>query len=345
MTGLLEDLSRAIAPSGCENDARDIYLEFLRTTCLVNEKDIYIDNIGNTIVNFGNPTGPKVMIAAHIDEVGYMISYIDDDGYLFFQNIGGMDKHLTPGRAVQIKTDKGFVRGIIGRKAIHIIESDERTKVRKTKENYIDIGVKDKEEAEKLVKIGDVATVIGEFDNIGDNKDIVSGKAFDDRAGVTALGYVIKELYKDKNLKYNIYGIATVQEEVGLKGAMVAAKQLNPDIGIVLEVGFASDFPDAEKTYGMVKLGEGPVVNYGCSMDRELTDKLINVAKINDIKYQLCGDPYADGIDAYSIQTRAGAKCLSIDIPLRYMHTPYEVLDLADLENTVNLTCAFLRSE
>ena len=338
---LLKNLSEAIGPSGNEEDAREAYINTLQSDLGVQKDDIYVDNIGNTIYNFGDPSKPRVMIAAHIDEVGYMITYIDDDGYLFFKKIGGMDQHLLPGRHVVIKSGKNTIPGIIGRQAIHNIKPKNREKTVSIEDCWIDIGAKNQEEASKWVKIGDIAVLKPDFIELGDH---VSGKAFDDRAGVTALYGVIKSLYKEK-IPYDVYAIATVQEEVGLKGAMIAAKELNPDIGIVLEVGFASDFPEGRKKDGVVKLGGGPVINYGCSMDRELTDKLVETAELSGNPYQLCADPYADGIDAYSIQTRSGAKCINVDIPLRYMHTPHEVLNMNDLDNAASLIVYYLKGE
>ena len=336
---LLKDLSLSVGPSGNEDEPRKVFIESL-VDIGIKDRDIHVDSIGNTIVNFGNPKGPRVMIAAHIDEVGYMISHIDDEGYLYFKNIGGMDKHLTPGRHVIIKSGKRYIPGIIGREAIHNIKSEDRMKVLKTNECFIDIGAKNKKCAEKQVKIGDIAVQNPDFIEMGTN--IVSGKAFDDRAGVAALAGVIQQLFGE-NIPYNVFGVATVQEEVGLKGAMVAARQLNPTIGIVLEVGFATDFPGGLNKDGAVKLGAGPVINYGCSMDRALTDEVRTIADNYKINYQVCADPYSDGIDAYSIQTRSNAKCFNIDIPLRYMHTAHEVLDVRDVDKATQLVVSYLK--
>ena len=338
--GFFKKLINCIGPSGYETDATAIWKrEISKATGSVS-----IDNCGSGIARVGPKKGPKVMIATHIDEIGYMVQYIDKQGYIYFSPLGGVDRHVMPGSRIRIKAGKGEVFGVIGRKPIHLLEPKEREAVSKLENMWIDIGVSSDKEALKKVSIGDCAVPDVGYEELG--KDKIIGKGFDDRAGVFVMTEVMKAISKDKGLKAQVYGVATVQEELGLRGAKTAAYGIAPDIGLAMDVTFASDCPGIDKRKcGDIKIGKGPVIARGPNIHPEIFKRLVDVAKKTRTPYQIEGVSRPTGTDANAIQmTKAGVKTGLVSIPNRYMHTPVELVSKKDLENTVKLVKAFVRS-
>ncbi|MBI1920205.1 MAG: M42 family metallopeptidase [Geobacter sp.] len=336
----LEKLVAAPSPSGYEQPAQRVFREYLDSIC-----EISTDVMGNA-VGFLPGKGaerPKVMLVGHSDEIGFQIRYIDDNGFLFFAAIGGVDAHLTPGKRVSIHTGKGVVRGVIGKKPIHLMEPKERETIVKIDAQYIDIGAADRKEAEAIVRVGDPVTFSDTMEQLlGDR---VASRGFDDKAGSFVVAEVLRSIAGvKKQLPVDLYGVSSVQEEVGLRGGTTSAYSVNADIGICVEVDFSTDQPDVDKKQnGDVKLGKGPILPRGANINPALFDLLSDTAAKEKIPVQFTGIPRATGTDANVMQiSRGGMATALVKIPLRYMHTPVEVLSLADLENAIRLITATL---
>ena len=333
----LKELTEIPSPSGYEQEAAAVWKERTRKHCETVDTDIH----GNTIAVLNGKKKIKIMLAGHIDEIGYMIKYIDNDGFLFFSTVGGIDLHLVPGQRVLIKTRKGRLTGVIGRKPIHLLEDEERKRVAKLENLWIDIGAGNKEEAAGLVEVGDIAVpAVGLEELRGGN---IIARGLDDKAGAFIVSETLKAL-KGKKFSSAVYGVATVQEEIGLRGATTSAYGIDPLVGIAVEVAFATDFPLMDKkTVGDIRLGAGPVIARGPNINPVLFDLLVETAKKEKIPYQVKGIPRGTGTDANVIQlNRAGAAAGLVSIPLRYMHTPVELVNTADIENTIKLLAAFI---
>jgi endoglucanase len=272
-----------------------------------------------------------------------MVRYIDENGYLYFAPIGGVDDQLLPGKRVWIHAQNGPLMGIVGRKPIHLIDPKDREKVIQVHNQFIDIGAKSKREASRFVKIGDAITFAAGLERlIGDR--IVS-RGFDDKVGSFVVAEVLRRVAGKKIRPWcTVYGVSTVQEELGLRGATTRAYQIQPDVGIAVEVGHASDYPDMEKKrFGEYKVGAGPIIARGANINPLVYDLLLKTAKKNKIPVQILGAPRPTGTDANVIQlSRRGVATGLIGVPLRYMHTPTEVLSLKDLEATCQLLEGFL---
>lgn len=323
------------SPSGFEQPAQRLWREYVGKFADSIESDV----MGNTwgVLN-GEANGPKVMLAGHADEVGLMVKYIDDDGFIFFAPIGGVDSHLMPGKRVLIHGARGPVAGVIGRKPIHLLEVEERSKVSKVKEMAIDIGAENRAAAEAVISIGDPVTFYGEVEPL--LGDLVMGRGFDDKVGSLIVAEVLRlSAKKKKSLNCAVYGVSTVQEELGLRGAHTSTFGIDPQIGICVEVTFATDHPGTDKrSTGDIKVGKGPVISRGANINHRLFDLFCEVAKKNKIPHQIDAAPRATGTDANVIQlTRSGVATSLISIPLRYMHTSGEVLSLSDVENAAKL--------
>ena len=299
---------------------------------------VWTDIHGNShaIVNPGG--SPRVMLAGHYDEIGFQISYIDDKGFLWIQPLGGWDPQIAQGQRVQIMTGKGMVRGVIGKLAIHLQDPDARKKVSEVKDLWVDIGAKDKKDAEKMVEVGDPLVVAYGFEEMANG--LAAGRAFDDRAGAFVVLEAARQLSK-LNPAAEVHAVATVQEEIGLRGATTAAYGIDPHIGIAVDVTFATDHPnmaDAMKRENLIELGKGPVLTRGPNINSRLFDLLLKTAKKEKIPYQINAEPRGSGTDANAIQlNRAGVVTGLISIPLRYMHSPCELISLKDLDHCVTL--------
>lgn len=333
----LRALIESHSPSGFEKDAAGVWKKRVKGFA----DDVKVDVHGNVMGVLNGKGRPRVMLAGHIDEIGYMVKYVDDDGYVYFSTIGGVDLHLVPGQRVWIKAKKGDVFGIIGRKPIHLLEEEERKKVSKLENLWIDIGAKNKKEALSMVSIGDPAIPAVGFDSLSGTRAI--GRGFDDRAGAFVVSECLRFL-SGKKMAASVYGVATVQEELGLRGARTSTYGISPDVGIAIDVTFATDFPGVDKKkIGDIKVGDGPVIARGPNMNHRVFELLVKTAKEKKIPYQIEGISRATGTDANVMQlTRSGVATGLVSIPNRYMHTPVELVDLKDLENAAKLISAFV---
>ena len=337
----LKKLLDAPSPSGYEQPAQRVFRDYVAPLC----DELTTDVMGNVIARIaGTGSGlPKVMVVGHTDEIGLQVKYIDDKGYLYFAAIGGVDAHLTPGKRVHVHSAKGTLVGVIGKKPIHLMDAKDRETVVKLEAQYIDIGAKERKEAEKLVRVGDAVTFESSFTRLlGDR---ASSRGFDDKAGCFVVAEVIRLVNKSgKKLPIDLYGVSSVQEEIGLRGGATSCYSIKPDVGICVEVDFATDQPDVEKKHnGEVALGKGPILPRGANINPRLFDLLATTAEQEKIAVQYTATPRATGTDANVMQiSRGGVATALVKIPLRYMHTPIETVALSDLENAARLIVAAL---
>ena len=335
---LLRKLSEAYGPPGYEDEVRQIMIKELEKIT----DEVHVDNLGNVIaVHKGN--NPKIMLAAHMDEVALLITHIDKNGFLRFHVLGGIDPRVLYSQEVVIKTENEVVHGYIGAKPPHLLKPEERKKVPDIDQLFIDIGASSKEEVEKLgVSVGSTATFVPRFKELKNNR--VMGKAFDDRAGCTAL---IEVMRKIKHSPCTVYGVATVQEEVGLRGARTATWQVEPDIGLAIEGTTSSDTPGTPEHLTSTKVGWGPAITIADKSmvtHPKILRRLIEIAKKNNIPFQF-KRTVSGGTDAGSIHlTKKGIPTGVVSVPCRYIHSPLSILDLNDLENAIRLVDAFVRS-
>ena len=329
----LEKLLKESSPSGYENSAAAVW----RRQAEKFSAEVKGDFHGNSYAVL-NPEGKvSVFMSGHIDEIGLMVKAVTEQGFLKIAPVGGVDPHVIAGQRVYVHTKKGPVYGVLGRKAIHLLKPDERKKVSEMKDMWIDIGVKDKKAAEKIVDIGDVATIVAGFEKL--RGSIYVARGFDDRIGSFAVLEALRLLSKEKDLKHKVTSVASVQEEVGLRGAITSAYNVNPQIGFAVDVTHSSDMPGIDKElFGDIKLGDGPVIARGPNINPRLFELLVKTAEENKIPYKVIAESRGTGTDANAIQlSRGGVATALVSIPNRYMHTPVEVVSLDDVENCAKL--------
>ena len=329
----LERFMLSASPSGYEVEAAKVFRDELSGFCDRVETDV----MGNTM-GVLNPDAPfRVMLAGHYDEIGFQIVYISDSGMLYFRPNGGIDKLNIPSSEVEILTPRGRVPGVIGKKPIHLLSPAEREKALELSAMWIDIGAESREEAEKLVSVGDPVAMKGNYMRLGPNR--IMSKGMDDKIGAIIVAETLRAL-STRKLKVAVYGVGTVQEEVGTRGAHTGAFAIDPQVGIAIDVGFATDIPDVPKTqYGDIHLGKGPMLSYSCDNNVVLGARIRAVADKHKIPYQNCAAHRATGgTDACTIQmSRAGVATALISIPNRYMHSAVEICDLRDVYGAVQL--------
>jgi tetrahedral aminopeptidase len=332
----LKQLVDTPGPSGYEQKVQKVFRDRVNSYAT----DIRTDVLGNVYATV-NPTGaPRIMLAGHADEIGFQVRYISDDGMLYFGSIGGHDTVVTVGQRVTVHTASGPVLGVLGRKAVHLLDTDERNKVPKLDDLWIDIGTKDKADAASVVAIGDCVTYDYSLQRLRGGQCVA--RSFDDKMGVFVVAEALR-LLAGKPLKAAVTGVSTVQEEVGLRGARTSVYGLDPQIGIATDVGHATDYPNGDKKIvGDIKLGNGPIITRGANINPAVYDLLVKTAKELSLPYQIQAQPGGTGTDANIIQlNRAGVATGLVSVPLRYMHTPNEIMNLDDIENTAKLLAGF----
>ncbi|HRI82163.1 MAG TPA: M42 family metallopeptidase [Opitutaceae bacterium] len=336
----LAELLHARSPSGYESEAQAVFDRHVKPAA-----DTYTgDALGNRIATL-NPKGdPTLMLAGHMDELGLIITYINKDGFIYFNTIGGHDRTVISGRRVLIQTAQGPVKGVTGKRAIHLMDDGDRKKVPEIHDIWIDIGARSKAGALERVSIGDAATYDHELELI--NGSIGTARAFDNKVGAYIVGETLIRLAREKKkLAAKVVSVATAQEEIGVRGATTSAYLADPHIAVAVDVGHATDHPDCDnRKYGETKLGGGPIICRGANINPKIYDRLLGAAKKLKIPYQLEADPRPTGTDARAIQVaRGGIATGLISVPLRYMHTPSEVVDLEDVERCVKLLVEFAK--
>ncbi|NJD78624.1 MAG: M42 family metallopeptidase [Candidatus Methanoperedens sp.] len=334
MKDLLEKLSNAHGVSGFEGSVRQIIEEEVRPYV----DEIRTDKMGNLIATKRGGS-PVLMLAAHMDEVGLMVKYIDDKGFIYFTKTGGWFDQTLLNQRMVLHAEHGIVYGVIGSKPPHAIKEEDKNKVIKAEDMFIDIGATSREDAEKLgVRTGTPMTPDMEFKSLGN--DMVTGKAFDNRAGCTML---IEGLRRIKDVKATIHAVFTVQEEVGLKGARTSAFGLNPDVAVATDVTYTGDHPGIEKKQSSIEMGKGPSITVsdaqgrGIIVPQSVLKWLKEAAESDNIPYQLeVGEGGTTDASAIHL-AREGIPSGVISPPSRYIHTPVSVLSMNDLENSARL--------
>lgn len=334
---ILKDLLMTPSPSGSEQPIIKKMAMFLKDYI----DELTIDNYGNLIaLKYGANSNKKLMLAAHADEVGMMVTHIDNNGFLSFQEIGGIDTNLLPGQRVEIHNHQGVVTGIIGKKPIHLQDRDAKAKDYDAEDLWIDIAAKDKEEAESKVEVGDYITY--QTQPIVLQHDVWTSKALDDKVGLLTLVEVAKAL-DGKQPAMDVYFVASVQEELGARGIRTAALGINPDYGIAIDVTHATDYPTCSpQKSGEIKVGNGIVIAKGPNINKTIGRKLLDLAKQQNIKYQIEPIARPTGTDANFMQVSGtGVKTALLSIPCRYMHSPNEIVSLVDVNEGVRLLTHF----
>ena len=338
----LSFLRRLIAspsPSGFEQPVQQVIREELTHYSDTVRTDVH----GNVIAALHPDATPRVMLTAHCDEIGFLIRYINDDGFLYFATIGGFDVATLPGSRVEIHTPNGPILGAIGRKPTHTLTAEERSKMPALSDLWIDIGASGKEEAQRLVPIGSIATRAVQLEPL--RNDIVISRALDDKAGIFAVAEAMRRIHKRRSeLKAGVYFVSAVQEEVGSRGARTSAYSVDPQIAIAVDVTYTSDHPGTSKQeIGDVRLNKGPVISLGGNINPRVCQLLVKAAESAGLARQIDPQPSATYTDTDLIQiTRAGVATGLVSIPCRYLHTGVEMASLKDIDEVAEMLARFV---
>ncbi|NDV57282.1 M20/M25/M40 family metallo-hydrolase [Bacteroides sp. 519] len=336
-TTFLHKILSTPSVSGFETAAGSLYRDYLHPYV----DKCSVDVMGNSYAvierkKLQNESSLRFMIEAHIDEIGFQVIYICEKGFLYVRRNGGIDVQCIPGSQVVVHTNSGEeILGIIGKKPIHLTTPDE--KGLELENLWVDTGLLP-DEVKAKISVGDIVVLKSNMLYLTKNR--ITSKGLDDKIGVFVVSQVMKKLSLAHNLSHTVYGVATVQEEVGCRGAITCAYDINPDISISIDVDFATDVPNCSKTkFGDIALGNGVIISRNLDNDNSLSHFAENIATENNIAYQISARPRASGgTNATKIQlSRRGVKTLSIGIPCRYMHTPVELCDLRDVEAAIEL--------
>jgi putative aminopeptidase FrvX len=341
-TEFLKRLLDTPAPSGFEAAAARVWREEAASFADSVEADVS----GNSIAVLNGDGSPRIMLAGHIDEIGVMVTHVDDDGFLYFEGIGGWDSQVLVGQRIRLLTRSGDVLGVIGKKPIHLMKRDDRDKVSKVEDLWIDVGAKDRDAATTLgVRVGDPGVIDARMLELGDG--LIASRSIDNRIGAYIVLEALRLLAASRPAAM-VAAVATTQEEIGFAGggARTSAYALRPQIGLVVDVTFASDAPGIEKKeVGDHKLGSGPVITRGSATHTVLVDRLVETAEAESIPYTLTAAPRFTATDADAIYlSRAGVATAVISVPNRYMHSPNEIVALSDLDAAARLIAAFCQT-
>ena len=301
------------------------------------------DVTGNSSARVRNEGGPKVVIAGHVDEIGFVITHVDPEGFLWFAAIGGWDDQVVVGQRVRIAGRDGDVIGVIGKKAAHLLRKEDRDRPTELRDMWIDIGAKDRADARQRVDVGDPAVIDAGFVQL--TEDLCAARSMDNRVGAFVALEAARLLASERPIA-DVYAVATVQEETSFAGASTASFQVAPRVAIAVDVTHATDYPGADKqANGEVKLGGGPVLSRGASVNPVVFEGLQSAAERLGLDCPLQGNGRSSGTDADAmIRSGPGTATGIVSIPNRYMHSPNEVISLSDLENAARLIAAFVRT-
>jgi len=332
--GLLDRLLRTPGPSGYEAPAAAVWREEASFASLG------ADGIGSSVARIGEAS-PLLAVVGHIDEIGLVIRHVDENGFCWFAPIGGWDPQVLVGQRVEVQGIDGPVPGVVGRKPLHLLDADQRKKVVELKGLHIDIGAADREEAAALVRVGDPVVIAGEPVRLAGGRAI--SRSMDNRLGAYVALEALRRCHQRDSLSGSFAAIAAVQEEIGLFGARTSAFAVRPDLAVVVDVTHATDAPGIdEKELGSHSLGSGPVIYRGATLSPKLFELLVETAEDAGIEHTVGATGNSTGTDADAVQfARSGIPTGLVAIPLRYMHSPVETVDLADVESTVELIAAF----
>jgi putative aminopeptidase FrvX len=341
---VLRKLLTAPGPSGYEQAAAGVFRDAASSFAEVTH-----DTVGSTVARVkGTADGPLLAVIGHIDEIGLIVHHIDDDGFLWFSGVGGWDPVILVGQRVEIATREGIVQGVVGKKPIHLLKEEERKQVPELRHLHIDIGAAGGDEARGRVRIGDVAVIAGEPLEYPNRR--VVARSMDNRLGCFVAYEVARIVAEAGGAPGDVAAVAATQEEITFAGARTTAFTLKPDIAIVVDVTFATDAPGSdEKEIGSHKFGTGPVITRGSTLDPHVFELLHAAAEEEGIPFTVTATARYTGTDADAVHlSRGGIPTGVVQIPLRYMHSPVEMVQLDDVENSAKLIAAFaqrLRSD
>lgn len=331
-----EQILETPSPSGYEGPLQQIVRVYVGEFA----DEVRTDVHGN-VMAVKNPGAPlRVMLAGHSDQIGLIVQYIDDEGFLYVQQVGGWDPQMLIGQRMVVWSSEGPVFGVIAKKPIHLLTEEERKQAPKLKDLWLDIGAANREEAEKLVRIGDPITVELAFRQMPNNR--AASPAMDDKCGLWVVMEALRRADTQK-LDCALYAVSTVQEELGLRGARTSTFGIDPHVGIAVDVTHATDYPTVEKKQeGDISLGKGPVIYRGPNMNSKVVEQLIRAAADHEIPYQLGASGKPPGTDANAIQvSRSGVATGLVSVPNRYMHSPVEMVCLDDIDRAADLLARF----
>lgn len=333
----LTNLLGAPGPSGFEQAPSRVW----RTEAETFADSVDHDVLGNSYAWLGDPSNPAVVIEGHIDEIGFLITYVDDDGFIWFDKIGGWDDQVVVGQRVTIATDQGEVKGVVGKKAAHLLKPSDRTKVTEISELWIDIGAKDRADAHARVQIGDPIVIDVQAFDLAD--DLLVSRSIDNRVGAWVALEALR-LLKGRDLKVSVVAVAATQEEINMSGASLLAHRVKPLAAVAIDVTHATDYPGAvKKADNDVKLGGGPVLTRGSSINPRVFAGLKAAGAKLGMTTPVQAAGRTSGTDADAIiRSGAGVAPGLVSIPNRYMHSPNEVVSLTDLEQAAELIAEFV---
>lgn len=340
MRDILTRLLDAPGPSGAETAVAAAWREEAGRFAERTWGDVH----GNSFAEIGSGGGPTVMLAGHVDEIGLIVHHIDDEGFLWVQGVGGWDPQVLVGQRVDVLSEDGPVTGVVGRKAIHLIRKDESDKAVKLKDLWIDVGASSGDEARGRVQVGDVAVIRSDTVDLGNGR--LAARSIDDRVGAVVVLEALRRA-KEAGCRAHVVAAATVQEEIGFAsggGARTGAHGVRPDVGIVVDVTHATDHPSLDrKEHGDVRIGAGPVLGRGAAINPVVFRKLRDAAAEEGIGVQVQALAAMTGTDADALRmSREGVATGLVSVPNRYMHSPNQVVSLADIEAAAALVAAFL---
>jgi putative aminopeptidase FrvX len=332
----LKNLLHTPSPSGYEQPIQEV----VRAWAQAFADEVRTDQHGNVTAVLHGEGQPRIMLAGHCDQIGLMVQHIDENGFLYVQPIGGWDMQILLGQNLTVWTREGPLAGVVARKAPHLLTNEERNKVPVFTDVWVDIGARDRQDAEARVTHGDPVTFALGYRDL--RNGLALSPAMDDKVGVWTVMEALR-LLKGRPLQAAVYCVSTVQEEVGLRGAMTSTYGIHPAVGIAVDVCHATDTPgNDKKQLGDTRLGDGPALFRGPNINPRVFDRLMTTAKAHEIKVQVRGVPRATGTDANVMQiSREGVATGLIGIPNRYMHSPVEVVSLDDLDRAAQLLAEF----
>jgi putative aminopeptidase FrvX len=333
---VLRSLLTAHGPSGYETAPAAVFRDAASAFA-----EVVTDVMGSVWARVpGTAGGPTLAIVGHIDEIGLIVSHIDDDGFLRFRGVGGWDPQILVGQRVVLGTREGAITGVVGKKPIHLLKEEERKKVARVEELHIDIGAKDGEEARGLVRVGDVAVIDGDPVELPNGRAV--SRSMDNRLGCFVAYEAARLVSEAGGAPGDVVAVAVVQEETTFGGATTTAYALRPDIAIIVDVTHATDAPGVDVAeLGAHPFGSGPVIERGSNLNPRMVDVMCDTAEAEDIPFTLQASARSTGTDLDAMHvSRGGIPCGGVGLPLRYMHSPVEMVQLDDIENSAKLIAA-----
>ncbi len=335
----LKSLLSAPGPSGHEHGPAGVWRERVSDFAGVRG-----DRMGNSFATAGEGGSPRIMLSGHVDEIGVVVTHVDDQGLIHFKGVGGWDPQVLVGQRIRLQARSGEIRGVIGKKPIHLMEAEDRKKASEIKSLWVDIGAKDADEAREQVRPGDVGVIDEEPLELPNGR--LAARSLDNRTGAFVVAEALRLLSEGEDFPAEVTAVASVQEEIGMNGARGSAFGLDPDAAIAVDVTHATDVPGVSKNEnGDHALGSGPVITRASTLSPLVSDGLVDAAEREGIVYTIEADAGRTGTDADGIHfSRAGVATGVVSVPNRYMHSPNETVQLEDLENAARLVAAYVRT-